>query len=290
MWTTREWSKADRPRFSWCPFKGRAGVAPDGSVRAARAVPYGIGDVKAEAEHAANSGSELALHGIDAWRDTDAGRTEMAEVTSVTGRKTTGVRMHWLYFSADSPRRLEAAGFDYDSTCGYNESVGYRAGTSQVFCLPESNSLMELPLSIMDSALFFSGRMGLSRHQALQRCRQIVANARLYGGTLVVNWHDRSLAPERLWDKAYRELLDEIGTSSRVRFATGGEAVDWFRWRRSIRFAGGSNPQVIDPSGTAGPGTVLPGLVRIHRPATEGRPGGVEDLRFSGEEPLTVNL
>ena len=41
--------------------------------------------------------------------------------------------MHWLYFGDDSPKTLEAAGFDYDSTCGYNDAVGYRAGTSQVF-------------------------------------------------------------------------------------------------------------------------------------------------------------
>ena len=32
----------------------------------------------------------------------------MSQLTSVTGQKTAGVRMHWLYFAADSPQRLEA--------------------------------------------------------------------------------------------------------------------------------------------------------------------------------------
>ena len=127
-------------------------------------------------------GSELAVHGIDAWRDADAGRAEMRQLTALTGQETAGVRMHWLYFDADSPRRLEAAGFDYDSTWGYNDAVGYRAGTSQVFRLPASENLMELPLSIMDSALFYRpGWVWLAR----RRCDSvfsIVANARRFGG------------------------------------------------------------------------------------------------------------
>ena len=43
-----------------------------------------------------------------------------------------------LFLLPESPRQLEAAGFDYDSTWGYNNAVGYRPGTSQVFRLPET--------------------------------------------------------------------------------------------------------------------------------------------------------
>ena len=39
--------------------------------------------------------------------------------------------MHWLYFDQNSPKTLENAGANYDSTVGYNETVGYRAGTAQ---------------------------------------------------------------------------------------------------------------------------------------------------------------
>ena len=52
----------------------------------------------------------------------------------------------------------------------------------------------------------------------------------------MVNWHDRSLAPERLWNQCYRELLAEISRDGRAWFATAGQAVEWYRWRRSIRF------------------------------------------------------
>jgi len=30
------------------------------------------------------------------------------------------------------------------------------------------------------------------------------------GGVLTVNWHDRSIAPERLWDDFYLDLLDDL--------------------------------------------------------------------------------
>ena len=143
------------------PFKAGIGV-PDGTVHSTRAVPYGMSDIREEMSQAASRGSELAVHGIDAWRDADAGRREMKELTSTTGRQPAGVRMHWLYFATESPRRLEAAGFNYDSTWGYNDAVGYRPGTSQVFRLPETKALMELPLSIMDSALFYPTRMNRS--------------------------------------------------------------------------------------------------------------------------------
>ena len=37
---------------------------------------------------------------------------------------------------------LEKAGFSYDSTVGYNETIGYRAGTAQVFKHPGRRSFV----------------------------------------------------------------------------------------------------------------------------------------------------
>jgi hypothetical protein len=277
-----------RSTFFLVPFKGRPGVAPDGTVSATRAVPYQASEVRAEAKKAASRGNELAVHGIDAWRDADAGRAEIRELTSLTDRATAGVRMHWLYFVADSPRQLEAAGFDYDSTWGYNDAVGYRAGTSQVFRLPGSEKLLELPMSIMDSAMFYPGRMALTGREALQLCRAIVANARRFGGTVVINWHDRSLAPERLWGRRYQELLAEVEKDARAWFATAGEAVDWFRWRRSIRF-GDEVPGKVRIAASA-PRTGVPAArISVHRPASGGG-ASVEELRFDGENVVGLTL
>lgn len=244
----------ERSTFFLVPFRGKPGLAPDGTVHTWRAVPYGIAEIADEVTQAVNRGSELGVHGIDAWRDADAGREENHQLSGITKQTAIGIRMHWLYFNEESPKRLEEAGFDYDSTWGYNEAVGYKAGTLQVFKPIGCDRLLELPLSIMDSALFSSGRMGLNSSTALALCRQIVGHARQFGGALVVNWHERSLAPERLWTRAYHELLEQVGHDGRVWFATAGEAANWFRWRRSIKFRqtlspeGGWSIQVSAPS------------------------------------------
>ena len=281
--------KGSRSTFFVVPFKSQPGLAPDGSVHSTRAVPYGMSDIREEMNQAASRGSELAVHGIDAWRDADAGRREMKELTSTTGGQPAGVRMHWLYFATESPRQLEAAGFNYDSTWGYNDAVGYRPGTSQVFRLPETKALMELPLSIMDSALFYPTRMNRSEPDAMLECRQIVENARRFGGTVVINWHDRSLAPERLWDRPYKQLLDEVGKDDRAWFATGSEAVDWFRWRRSTRFTWDANSRVVTVTAPAARHGMPAGRLRICRPAAASAPV-LEERRLGGEHEIGVQL
>jgi hypothetical protein len=274
-----------RSTFFLVPFKGRSGVAPDGTIDSRRAVAYDVSEIGEEAKQAAARGSELAVHGIDAWRDSGAGRAEMSRLMSVTGQKTVGIRMHWLYFSGDSPKRLEQAGFDYDSTWGYNDAVGFRAGTSQVFRLTGTEKLLELPLLIMDSALLFPGRMGLCPEGAVDRCGRIVADVRRFGGTLVINWHDRSLAPERLWGRSYETLLNDVETGNHAWFATAVEAVDWYRWRRSIRFtkdSGAGQLTVMAPAANA----VLPaGTIAIHRPGV-----AIESRRVDAQTAQTLSV
>src|SRR5439155_25937613 len=117
------------------------------------------------------------------------------------------VRMHWLYFSEDSPRILEEAGFSYDSSFGYNNTVGFRAGTSQAFCPLTAQSLLELPLTIQDTAMFYPAHLNLHEAEALDSCRRLIESASRFGGALTVNWHTRSLSPERLWGDVCRRLL-----------------------------------------------------------------------------------
>jgi hypothetical protein len=275
-----------RSTFFVIPFKRHPGIGPDETVNATRAVAYEAREVRDELNRAAARGNEVALHGIDAWRDADRGRAELAQVAESGGTREAGVRMHWLYFAEQSPQTLEAAGFDYDSTWGYNEAIGFRPGTAQAFRLPRTRSLMELPLVIMDSALFFRDRMHLTAEQALHLCRGIVAHVRRFGGTLVINWHDRSLVPERLWDRSYRALLSEVEHENRVWFATAGDAVAWFRWRRSIKFAVDAAGRV-DVTSAARDSGLPAACIRIHQPEPDGG-SCVREISYAGNEPLTV--
>jgi hypothetical protein len=161
---------------------------------------------------------------------------------------------------------LEKAGADYDSTVGYNETVGYRAGTTQAYKPLEAARLLELPLHIMDTALFFPGYLDLSSREARKRVESIIENAVQLGGSVTVNWHDRSIAPERLWGDFYVGMVDELKHRG-AWFSTASQAVSWFRKRRSAVFetVECDSGTLRVKTGVDGDGE-LPGLrLRVHR-------------------------
>jgi hypothetical protein len=264
----RDYASADRGRpatFFVIPFKDNPGRAPDGGIPPRRAVAYDVNEISLEIAAATRPDIEFAVHGIDAWRDLNAGRAEIKALSAITGNAHLGVRMHWLYFADSSPHLLEQAGFAYDSTWGYNDSVGMRAGTMQPFQLAGTSGLLELPLAIMDTALFYPRRMGLTQEEARSYCQETLAAARKFGGALVVNWHDRSLAPERLWNRAYQALLDDIESAGRVWWANGADAVRWARWRRDIRFDCQTEMSGVILDGPALPEGLPPAQLKTHR-------------------------
>jgi hypothetical protein len=221
--------------FFMIPFKGRPGRGNGGAAPPYRASGYGIADISSRVHRLQAAGCEIGVHGIDAWNSSSSGRAELSEVERVSGRSELGTRMHWLYFDEDSPAILEDAGFDYDSTFGYNGTVGYRAGTSQAYKPLPVRRLLELPLHVMDTALFYPRHLDLSPAEAKQRVREIVDDVARLGGCVTVNWHDRSIMPERLWGEFYGDLVDEL-KSRGAWFATASQAVAWFRQRRSVVF------------------------------------------------------
>jgi len=221
--------------FFVIPTKGDAGVDSQGRTRAKRASRYSLADIADDLKKLLSASREVGVHGIDAWRDSAKGRDECRQVQKLTGTVETGVRMHWLYFDSEAPSALEKAGFSYDSTVGYNETIGYRAGTTQVFKHTGVDHLLELPLHIMDTALFYRSYMNLSNERARVAMLPLIENVTRFGGVLTINWHDRSLGPERLWDDAYLALLRDV-RARKPWFATASQTVSWFRKRREASF------------------------------------------------------
>jgi peptidoglycan/xylan/chitin deacetylase (PgdA/CDA1 family) len=221
--------------FFVIPRKNYAGKRLESSAPILRAARYEAQELADTIRKLRIAGREVGLHGIDAWLDGSAAREELDEVRRLTGVLEIGVRMHWLYYNEKSPATLEKAGAAYDSTIGYNETVGYRAGTTQVYKPLGAIQLLELPLHVMDTALFYLSYLGLSPGKATARLRQMADQGVQYGGCITINWHDRSLAPERLWGACYRELIQDLKMRG-AWFATAGQAVSWFRKRRAAEF------------------------------------------------------
>lgn len=248
------------------PFKRRAGEKVAGAHASRRATAYDVGDLRQEIPVLQKHGAEIGVHGIDSWHSAEQGRAEVAAIANAATQPAIGIRMHWLLRDQKTPQVLEQAGYAYDSTVGYNDTVGYRAGTSQVFRPLGTKKLLELPLHIQDGALFYPQRLDLTEPAAESRCGSLTKNAARYGGVLTVLWHDRSHGPERFWGGFYARLV--AGLKSRgAWFGTGGEVVGWFRQRRTVRFErleaiGGSSVRICHDGSEIHP----PLRVQVHKP------------------------
>ena len=177
---------------------------------------------------------------------------------------------------------LEDAGYRYDSTFGYNDAVGFRAGTTSAYVPLGASKLFELPLHIQDTALFYGRRMNLSRTEAARRCEEVLAHVRRIGGVATILWHDRSAGPERQWGWLYRALLDDF-RSRGAWITSAGNVVDWFAARRAVRF---SDVQVSQDRVTVQLSNVphgAPGLqVRLHDRGL----GGIDSRAHADDRPI----
>jgi hypothetical protein len=253
--------------FFVIPRRDYAGRTSDGPAPAKRACRYDLDQLFPQLKRITAAGNELGVHGLDAWLDADEARKERERVSRAIGATELGVRMHWLFFDGSSPAILDRAGFTYDTTIGYRETVGYRAGTNQAYRPPGVAKLLELPLQVMDTALFYPTYLNLSEKKAEHLVWKLIDDAQRIGGALTINWHDRSIAPERLWEDFYLKLLRELKKRG-AWLPTAAEAVGWFRKRRSatletVRMEQGAIKMRcrLDTADT------LPGLkVRIHKP------------------------
>lgn len=126
---------------------------------------------------------------------------------------TWGVRQHYLRFkNPQTWRSQESAGLDHDSTLGFADRIGFRAGTCRefpVFDLLASRTLKlrERPLLVMDGTLF--EYMGLGLDEAASQARAIVDSCRLHGGDAVLLYHNHTVAGVRQ-AAHYRDLIERL--------------------------------------------------------------------------------
>ncbi|CUU11128.1 hypothetical protein GBSOP10_109929 [Armatimonadetes bacterium GBS] len=121
-----------------------------------------------------------------------------------------GGRQHYLRWENPTTwQAWEDAGMDYDSTLGFADHVGFRCGTC--FEYPVFNlktrarlRLRERPLIVMERTLF--DYMSLSMTAAAEVLCLLARRCRMYGGELVLLWHNSYLLTET-WRQIYREVL-----------------------------------------------------------------------------------
>jgi hypothetical protein len=126
---------------------------------------------------------------------------------------TWGVRQHFLRFqNPQTWRNHEEAGLAHDSTLGFADQVGFRAGTCREFPIFDLLAhrrlgLRERPLVVMDATLF--EYLALTLDEAASLARSIVSECRRHGGNAVMLYHNSWLMGQRQRTH-YRELVAEL--------------------------------------------------------------------------------
>lgn len=149
--------------------------------------PFEIGEQLCQLQA---DGWEIGLHGsFNAHRSRTALTDEITKLQQLLKLPDAafGIRNHYLQFDwRVTPSIQLACHALYDSTIGFNFTYGFRCGTTFPFVIPDphGNGLIEMPLSVMDTALKFAvpGR-------EFEVADRIADEVRHQGGLLMINWH-----------------------------------------------------------------------------------------------------
>ncbi len=154
---------------------------------------------------------EIGLHSSRFCFDSPTStEREKGKLEKVLGHQITGVRQHYLRLMFPQAwKNFEQAGFLYDSSCGYNNSVGFRAGTSLPFRtydyeLEVENNLFEIPFSIMDYSWKELSRNELQQQEIFEN---VISRIEATHGLIHILWHPSNLA-EPVFQPYWNRLIN----------------------------------------------------------------------------------
>jgi len=116
--------------------------------------------------------------------------------------KTKGMRAHYLHVDRNSLANFASAEFNYDTSFGYNDIMGFRIGSS----LPifYENKVFELPQIIMDnhfyeffevnSNIYFNEKKEDNDANRWNLFLKVLKNIYVNNGLLTINWHNISFS------------------------------------------------------------------------------------------------
>ena len=183
-------------------------------------------------------GNEIGLHlSYLSYNNIKMIESEKRELINLIGGKI-GARTHFLRFSLPETMVLEdKLGFYYGSSLGYSDAVGYRSG----FCWPyhpyaigyeKRLDIFELPLSVMDGALFGEMR---TADNALGCLKDMFNRIEEYNGVVVMDWHQNVFNEEYFssWGYVYERCLDYFQKKGAF-VGTAISILEWIDKRSSV--------------------------------------------------------
>ena len=175
------------------------------------------------------AGAEVGLHGSYlAADDLERLAHERVSLAQLDG-PLIGQRYHYL--RVDPHRNLAplaGLGFRYDTSLGFPDALGFRAGIAHPFrpwdfARDRPADLVEVPLAAMDATLAEERYEGLSAAAAKPRILTLLDWAAEHCGGFSILWHpERFDAPSaRGWDRLYFETIDAVHERGGVCLSAG---------------------------------------------------------------------
>ena len=164
------------------------------------------------------SRAEAALHGSYATANDEALLATEKATLEALGVTVTGQRYHYLRVDPHrNLRPLATLDFRYDTSLGFSDAIGFRAGLARPFRpwdfeREEPLDLLELPLAVMDVTLAEPRYLGLSARSAWPRLESLLDWSAANGAAFAILWHpDRFDAPTSGgWDRLFYRVVEAV--------------------------------------------------------------------------------
>ncbi len=151
----------------------------------------------------ARRGHEIGLHGsYNSNVSSEQLLREKEQLQNVLQSKqieqqVIGHRFHYLRWKTDtSARYLTDAGFEYDTSLGYADHIGFRCGTCREFRMydikkRQTLSLIQRPLIVMETSLFDLKYMNLpAAEDTINRVLNLKEICKKFQGNFTLLWHN----------------------------------------------------------------------------------------------------
>ncbi len=159
-------------------------------------------------------GHTVGFHpSYEAFDDPQAFHHELESLRHTYGLPIAEGRQHFLRFHApETWQHWADAGLDCDSSLGYSEAGGFRAGICNTypvfnFLTRQQLAVHEKPLTAMDVCLALHQK--LSPEQALSKLEALRSQVRKHQGEFTLLWHNSSWNTYfwAAWQEVYRSCL-----------------------------------------------------------------------------------
>jgi len=181
-------------------------------------------------EWAIERGVEMGIHpGYNSFHSPVRLAEEVERCRKAVHSSHVGGRQHYLRWTPETWADWEVCDLAYDSTVGFADCVGFRAGT----CVPyfpwlykqnRMASVLEIPLIAMDATLVHY--MRLSRERSVDVVRDLIARCSTVGGVFTLLWHNHGLLPP--YGPYYLAILNTLKEIKNYDWQSDADAVRQF--------------------------------------------------------------